>query len=61
MAKAGEWPYSNYREWTGTRAGTLVDRVFSRSYFPDTREYRTFIEESMEESIARSLAKYCGE
>ncbi len=61
MAKAEEWPYSNYREWTGTRAGTLVDRVFIRSYFPDTREYRTFIEESMEESIARSLAKYCGE
>jgi REP element-mobilizing transposase RayT len=61
VAKAEDWPYSNYLEWIGARPGTLVDRDFMCSYFANAEEYRTFIEETIEESVARSLTKYCGE
>ncbi len=61
VEKAENWPYSNYPEWIGARAGTLVDRDLVRSYFPNTDRYRAFIEESIEESMAKSLTKYCGD
>jgi len=34
-----EWPYSNYREWVGTRAGTLVDRAFIEQFFATPEAY----------------------
>ena len=39
------WPYSNYHEWIGQRAGTLVDRDFVTERFPRAGEYMTFVED----------------
>ena len=38
-----EWPYSNYREWIGQRAGALQDEAFIREWFPSPQEYRQFV------------------
>ncbi len=38
-----DWPYSNYAEWTETRTGTLVDKVFIKAHFPTAQAYRTFV------------------
>ena len=40
-----DWPYSNYLEWIGERAGTLVDRDFVRAHFPTPDSYRAFVAE----------------
>lgn len=40
--KPGEWPYSNYLEWIGRRAGTLVEAQFVKQYFPASQEYIRF-------------------
>ncbi len=37
------WPYSNYLEWLGERSGTLVDREFIRSQFPEPDAYRELV------------------
>jgi REP element-mobilizing transposase RayT len=34
------WPYSNYLEWLGQRQGTMVDRAFIQSHFPDISHYQ---------------------
>ena len=43
VADVAGWPYSNYLEWVGERAGTLVDRAFVRAYFPTPEHYRAFV------------------
>lgn len=40
-----DWPYSNYPEWAGIRAGTLVDSCFIRDYFGDFANYEQFLSE----------------
>lgn len=37
------WPYSNYPEWVGERAGTLVDHDFVDTYFPNRQDYKEFV------------------
>jgi REP element-mobilizing transposase RayT len=44
VPKLEDWPYSNYREWVGSRNGKLVDRAFVRAYIPDPALYREQIE-----------------
>ena len=39
VAMPGEWPYSNYLEWIRERPGTLWDRAFVETYFPEPAEY----------------------
>lgn len=39
------WPYSNYSEWIGVRNGTLIDRTFVQTHFPETRHYQQSINE----------------
>jgi putative transposase len=34
-----DWVYSNYLEWLGQRAGTLVDREFIQEHFGSPSEY----------------------
>ena len=34
-----EWPFSNYPEWIGDRAGKLVDHQFIDTFFPDREAY----------------------
>ncbi|MGD8398482.1 MAG: transposase [Anaerolineae bacterium] len=41
----GAWPYSNYLEWIGERAGTLVDRGFVQAHFGTADRYRAFVAE----------------
>ncbi|MBN2146163.1 MAG: transposase [Anaerolineales bacterium] len=43
VAKPADWPYSNYQEWVGTRAGTLIDREFVALHFPTPAEYAKFV------------------
>jgi putative transposase len=40
-----QWLFSNYREWIGTRAGTLCDLDFIRTNFGTANEYMDFIQE----------------
>ena len=41
----GAWPFSNYREWVGTRQGTLVDRKLVREMFATPEAYEQFVME----------------
>ena len=37
------WPYSNYLDWIGQRAGTLVDQAFITAHFHNQHNYRRFV------------------
>jgi len=37
------WQYSNYLEWVGKRAGTLVDMDFVNENYPNPEEYEEFV------------------
>jgi REP element-mobilizing transposase RayT len=39
------WPFSNFREWIGTRTGTLCDLDFVRTNFGTPNEYIEFVQE----------------
>jgi len=39
------WPFSNYREWVGSRPGTLCDLDFVRTNFGTANEYVDFVQE----------------
>jgi len=59
VANPEDWPYSNYLEWIGQRAGTLKDEVFMREYFPDAGAYRSFITDYQDERRKlKALEKY---
>jgi putative transposase len=54
-----EWPYSNYLEWIGQRAGTLKDEAFIHSLFPTFEAYRRFVADDQDEVRSREhIAKY---
>jgi putative transposase len=38
-----DWPYSNYLEWIGERDGTLIDRNFIQTPFPNPIDYKDFV------------------
>jgi putative transposase len=38
-----DWPYSNYLEWIGERDGTLIDRNFIQTQFPNPIDYKDFV------------------
>jgi REP element-mobilizing transposase RayT len=38
-----DWPYSNYLEWIGERAGSLVDRRFVLAHFESPEQYSKFV------------------
>lgn len=40
-----DWPYSNYAEWIGQRAGTLVDRAFVAAHFGTAHRYADFVQD----------------
>ena len=55
------WPYSNYLEWVGLRAGTLVDRDFIRGHFSRPDSYRAFVLDYLEErKLPQALDGYLG-
>jgi len=55
VSKPEDWPYSNYLEWIGQRAGTLKDKVFIRSRFPMSESYHSFVADWQSEEISRDL------
>ena len=59
VADPAEWSYSNYLEWIGERAGTLVDREFVRAHFPAPELYRAFVADYLiERRLPEELAGY---
>ncbi len=57
-----DWPYSNYLEWIGERAGRLVDREFVEAHFPTPEQYRAFVAEYVaERRLPEELASYLRE
>ncbi len=60
VTNPADWPFSNYQEWIGKRAGSLGDRGFEKVHFPIPGEnerfvidYKTYYEE---DSILRELS-----
>jgi len=53
-----DWPYSNYREWIGQRAGTLIDRDFVQTFFQTPEEYITFVESQIDPQLEQKLRPY---
>jgi putative transposase len=49
-----QWPFSNYLEWIGKRKGTLMDLYFIAELFPESEQYKLFVEDLNND---RKLAK----
>jgi REP element-mobilizing transposase RayT len=59
VSRIEKWPYSNYLEWIGQRAGTLKDETFIRERFPTHEAYQQFVADDQDEMRDRELiAKY---
>ncbi len=44
-ASPEQWPFSNFQEWIGLRAGTLCDHDFVHTNFGTAEEYIEFVQE----------------
>ena len=44
-----EWPYSNFHQWVGSRAGTLFDPDFVGGYFASGAEYEGFVRDYVDD------------
>jgi putative transposase len=53
VARANDWPYSNFCDWVGERSGTLKDEAFIREHFPTAEDYRQFVTDWQDELKAR--------
>ena len=49
VSKPEDWPYSNYLEWIGQRAGSLKDEPFIHQHFSNREEYRRFVADQQDE------------
>ena len=58
VARPEQWIYSNYLEWIGQRAGTLVDVDFIRQYFATPDAYVSIVESQITPQIEQSLQRY---
>ena len=55
------WPYSNYLDWMGERAGTLFDCCFADSQFPDTCDYKDFVTNYLQsKEVPEDINNYLG-
>ncbi len=55
------WPYSNYLEWIGERDGTLIDRSFVHTQFPDPGGYKDFVTDYLQtRKMPEDVIKYLG-
>ena len=52
VSDPSDWEYSNYREFIGTRNGSLFDPEFFTEYFSDTKDYLDFV---MDDLSSRNL------
>ena len=54
-----DWPYSNYLEWIGQRAGTLKVETFIRDHFPTSETYHQFVADHQDEvQVRKHIQKY---
>jgi putative transposase len=59
VSRLEDWPYSNYLEWIGRRAGTLKDETFIRDRFPTPEAYQQFVVDYQDEVRTRTfIEKY---
>jgi putative transposase len=59
VADPASWPYSNYLEWIGERDGTLIDRPFAQSQFPNSQEYQAFVLDYLHtRQLSQDVRKY---
>ena len=60
VTRLEEWPYSNYLEWVGERAGKLVDHDFVDTYFPERQKYTEFVMDYLRgiENLPKELQQY---
>ena len=49
VARPEEWPFSNYLDWIGRRAGTLKDETFIRQHFGSPEDYERFMRDEIEQ------------
>jgi len=53
-----DWEFSNFREWAGTRNGTLVDNEFVRDFFQKPKEYEAFVLADISEEMEQKVTGY---
>ncbi len=59
VREVAAWPYANYLEWIGERAGTLVDRDFVQDHFPSPERYQEFVRDFLlEQQLPDELEEY---
>jgi len=59
VSRPEAWPYSNYLEWIGRRAGTLKDEAFIRDRFPTPESYQRFVADGRGEArMRRQIERY---
>jgi putative transposase len=61
VSRPEEWEYSNYREWTDLRMGSLKNQDFISAYFQSPEEYMEFCVNSSElvERESKRLIEKC--
>jgi len=52
VSDPADWEYSNYREFIGTRNGSLFDPGFFTEFFLDTKDYHKYV---MDDLSSRNL------
>ena len=57
VASPAGWPYSNYLEWIQARPGTLWDREFVETYFPEPAGYAASVQDLL---LSKELGDFLG-
>lgn len=60
VSRPQDWPFSNYLEWINKRAGTLVDRSFVETFFPQAERYAAFVDDYLCEAdkLPKGIERY---
>jgi putative transposase len=62
VADPGDWPYSNYLEWTGQRNGSLYAPAFVHEHFPSPELYREFVFDDLHgRDLSAEIKRYLDE
>jgi len=53
-----KWEYSNYLDWIDRKKTGLMDKELRNAYFPDSQDYKRFVEEFQMEQKNDKLEKF---
>ena len=53
-----EWRFSNYLEWCDKRRSILCDPELRNNYFPNPKEYETYIREYQMEKESKAIGEF---